>query len=159
MPKKKSKKVVKGLPVRCVWGLICSMSSIDQKTNNISLFNVIENFNVPKGFFKKNKELITIFAPYQVILFLRRLIDVNISDDEILLDLRYKAINPEGVTLVENISSFKFLGGKQSMRISIDMQAIVVNIPGLYLNKIEIKRPEDDDFVEILELPFQVISL
>ena len=37
--------------VRCVWGLLCSLSSIDQEKKNISLFNVIEQLNIPQSFF------------------------------------------------------------------------------------------------------------
>lgn len=163
MPKTSNRENEKSkLPIRCVWGLICSLSSVDQKTNNISLFNIIENFTLPKKVFdeqEKTKKLINATIPYQVILLLKRLIDINISDEEKLLDLKIMVINPQGKILAENISSFKFLQGKQNMRVTIDMQGIVVDTAGLYLHKIEIKIPENNNFVEIYDIPFQVTSL
>ncbi len=149
-------------PISCVWGIMCSMSSVDQTTNNVSLFNILETFTLPLT--KKEledqlkvKNPLNIRVSYQVVLFLKRLIDIKISNEEKHADLKIKTINPEGKVVSETAFSFVFIKGKQNMRLILDINGMVVDKPGLYLHKFEIKASDNKDFFEIYETPFQVM--
>ena len=89
------KKKVKIDHIKCVWGLLCSLSSIDQKTNNISLFNIIEQLNLPLAYFeqqKKEKRSLILPMPYEVILYWRRTLNTDIQSKEIAIDLKLKTL-------------------------------------------------------------------
>src|SRR3989344_3127573 len=36
-----------------LWGLLCSLSSIDQERNNVSLFYIVEEIGIPQEIFKQ----------------------------------------------------------------------------------------------------------
>ena len=73
MPEKKKEiKKVEIDPIQCVWGLICSMSVTDKDTNNVSLFNIVEQFNLPEDAFstqKKENKTLVFPTQYEIILF------------------------------------------------------------------------------------------
>ncbi len=145
--------------VQCVWGLLCSLSSIDQERNNISLFNVIEQFNLPKDFFvqqEKEKKPLLFINPYEIVSCWRRTLDLGISDEEILADSKIKTIDPTGKVLQEALIPLKFPRGIKRLRSRFVMQGIMASVVGDYIHQIEIKLPNQEDFKKVLEIPFEI---
>ena len=148
-------------PIQCAWGLLCSLSSTDKDSNSISLFNIVEQFNLPKDAFDRQKEAkkVLLFpAQYEVILFLRRALNVSIFDDEILSDIKIKTIDPSGNTIQETISSFKFPKGMKRLRFRVIMAGLSFTTIGNYVHQIEIKSLTSNDFRKLLEIPFEIIE-
>jgi hypothetical protein len=147
--------------VQCVWGLLCSLSSTDKDSNNISLFNIVEQFNLPQEAFNKQKqEKKTLVSPiqYEVILFFRRTLGVDIFDEEILSDLKIKTIDPNENVIQETISSFKFPKGMKKLRFRIVMGGLFFTTAGNYIHQVEIRSQIGNDFKKLLEIPFEILE-
>ncbi len=145
--------------VKCVWGLLCSLSSIDQERNNLSLFNIIDQFNIPADFFiqqKSEKKTLLFMHPYEIILLLRRTLDIGIADEEIAADIKIITIDPDGKNLQEILSPIKFPKGIRRLRFRITMQGLLASMAGDYVHQIEIKWTNQDEFKKVLEIPFEV---
>ena len=161
--KKNTGKVLKVIdPIECVWGLICRMSSVDQRTNNISLFNIIEQFNLPADYFIKQKEAkqpLLFPGPYEVILHWRRKLDIKISNEEISADLKVSTISPDGITLMEMNSPIKLPMGKKNLRFNMEWPGLRANVPGDYIKRVEVKFSADKEFRFVCEIPFTVVMV
>src|SRR3989344_355971 len=97
--------------IKGVWGVLCSMSSVDQQRNNISLFNVIEQFNLPVAFFEQQKKLkktLVFPLPFEIVVCWRRVLNIGISDEEIASDIKIKTIDPGGGVLQEMLVPLRF---------------------------------------------------
>ncbi len=146
-------------PIKCVWGLLCSLSSTDQLTNNISLFNIIEQFTLPAVYFRKQKseeETLIFHYAYEVILNWRRALSLEISNEEISADLKFKIIGPNEEILQETIAPLKFPQGKKNVRFRIPMPGLVANLPGSYIGRVEVKFKDEKEFKQSLDIPFEV---
>lgn len=156
----KGKNIQKKVPsVYCVWGMLCSFSSIDQERNNISLFNIIEQFNLPAQLFteqlKQNRPL-TIAYEYEIVLLWRRVLDIKISDDEIIKDLKIKTIDSSGKVIQELVVPLKFLKGKKSLRLRIGSPGLTFTRQGDYVLRIEMEGLDDSEFEKMIEIPFLI---
>lgn len=145
--------------IKCVWGLFCNLSSTDKDSNNISLFNVVEQFNIPKDFFIKQKEqkkpLLFVYQS-EIVSCWRRTLDIGISNEEISFDLKIKTIDPSGEVLQEVLTPFKLQKGIKRLRSRVLMQGILASIPGDYVHQLEIKLLTDNSFKKVHEIPFEV---
>lgn len=143
--------------VHCVWGLVCSMSSIDQERNNISLFNVIDQINPPQAFFidqeKMNKPIIFPVS-HEVVLNWRRVLDLSIDESEILADFKVNVIDPNGKVLQETTAPLYFQKNVKMTRARIAMGGFALTTPGNYVYRVEIKQPHKTNFVKVCEIPF-----
>jgi hypothetical protein len=145
--------------IRPMWGLLCSMSSIDQQKNNISLFNVIHQFNLPSALFdqqKKEKKLILFPYPFEVVLCWKRILDLNISGEEIPADLKLKLIDSENKVLQETLAPLKFPQNTKTLRYRVEMPGILASTPGSYIYQVELKLPDWKNFKKELEIPFEI---
>lgn len=148
--------------IDCVWGVICSLSSTDQDSKNISLFNLIDQFNIPQEFFeeqKKQGKSLIFRLQHELILFFRRKIRTEISNAEMLTDIRIQIIDPQGIILEEKFIPFKFVTGKRNIRLRIPKIGVMASMAGDYVYKIDIKIPEESDFEKGIEIPFEVKEL
>ena len=95
MPKRSDKQQRDTSPVRCVWGLLCSMSSIDQQRNNISLFNVIDELHLPADAFKANEKRRILFE-HEIVTLWRKTMDTEIDDRTLRFDIGVSLFDPNG---------------------------------------------------------------
>lgn len=145
--------------IQCMWVLFCSLSSTDRDTNNISLFNVIEQFNITKDFFLKQKEPnkpLLFMHPCEIVSCWRRTLDVVLSDEEIFTDLKIKTVDPTGVVLQEILTQLKFPRGMKRLRSRVVMQGLLVSKAGDYVHQIEIKLLNQKEFKKVFEIPFEI---
>jgi len=160
-PKKKISKKSTIEQIRCVWGVLCSMSSVDQERNNISLFNMIEQFNIPENFFvqqKKEGKNLFFQVPHEVVLLWRRTL-IDLDDKEILADFKIKTVDPLGKVLQETLIPFKFLKGIKRLRSRFILPGITASVPGSYLHLIEVKESTSTSFKEVHQIPFEIIEV
>jgi hypothetical protein len=146
-------------PVQCMWGLLCSQSSIDQRLNNISLFNVIQQINLPTVFYdqlKKEKKPLALQFPHEIVLCWKRTLPSGISEAEILADLKIKTIDPHGAVIQEIAAPFAFSYGKQRFYYRVEIPVFIVSVSGNYVHEIEIKFPEKDIFKKVFGIPFEI---
>lgn len=159
MEKKRKTKKIEVDYIKCVWGLLCSLSSVDQEKNNISLFNVIDQITIPKSFFEKQlvDKMDYIFPlPHEIVLCWKRTFDISVFNEEIFADFKIKTIDPSGMVLQETLNSIKLPQNIMRLRVRFPMQGILASQPGNYAHQIEVKSQNQKDFKKILEIPFEV---
>ena len=156
---KKPKKETRIQHIKCVWGIICSLTSTDENSKNISLFNIIEQFNLPQVFFdqqKKESKLFLYPIPHQVVLFWKRTLNLDISDEKISVEIVLKAIDPSGKIIQEILQPFELPQGCSSLKLVIQMAGLIATAYGDYSYRVELKLPESEILEEILSIPFAV---
>ncbi len=146
--------------IHCVWGLICSLSSIDQEKNNISLFDVVEEINIKKNNLpsretKKGKILLVPF-PHEIILLFRRRFRLEISSEELITDCKINLIDSRGIILQEIITPLKIQKQKRRLRFRVRVGNLAVTDSGDYIYEIQIKEPGKDNFSTAFKIPFEV---
>lgn len=155
--KKKNKPEVKEY-VNCLWGIVCSMSAIDQEKNNISLFNVISQLSVPEEVFEKSKEVpVLVQHVHELVVVFRRAVESKYCDNELIIDVKISLIDPTGKALSEIISPIKFDIGKRTMRFRIQLPGFPLTTSGDYVYRIEVRQPTSKDLVKVDEVPFEVL--
>jgi len=161
MDKKRKGKKIEIDYIKCVWGLLCSLSSIDQERNNISLFNIIEQVTLPKNFFEKqlaDKKDYIFPLPHEIVLCWKRTFDTSVFNEEIFADFKIKTVDPLGRVLQEILNPIKFPPNMKRLRVRFAMQGVLASEPGNYVHQIEMKVQNQKDFRKILEIPFEVVQ-
>lgn len=151
-------------PIYCVWGLLCSDSSLDKAKNNLTLFNVIDQFQVDKRAFVKSQEMeqpVGVNAQHEIVTLWRRKIDARIDNRELTFNISLSLVDPSGKT-VANVISDSPLVMKSSIRVHrfrMKFDALLVTQPGDYTYKIWFKAPDEEQFTLGKEVPFIVSEL
>ena len=145
----------KEVQVSCVWGLLCSLSSIDSERNNISLFNVIDQINIPQQAFTQNTPFIIDFSPELVLLW-RRILPVELCDFDIGIDTKISLVDPQGKVLQEKLLPVFFKKGMRNTRARVHINGLTLTVPGDYSYHVEVVQPGATTFTKALEIPFFV---
>jgi hypothetical protein len=144
-----------------VWGHICSLSSIDQERNNISLFNVIDQLTIPAeafGMYTSNNKPVLIQIEHELIFLLRRAIDPAILGGETIpVDLKVSLLDPRGTALIENLLSFNFPPARR-FRQRIKFPGFFITEPGDYVYKVEMREHDHVSFNKSCQIPVDVRS-
>ncbi|HQT82643.1 MAG TPA: hypothetical protein PLW99_00650 [Candidatus Paceibacterota bacterium] len=121
----------KNKTLEAVWGALCGNSSIDQETNNISLYNVLERviFTKNKGENKTPKGPDVAPLQYEYIVLLQRPDPV---DKKATYPLTLRIRDPKGVVLNEAPIPAVFDVDKKRLRIRIQNNAFVISGSGEY---------------------------
>lgn len=142
------------------WAMVCGSSSVDQNTNNLSLFNVFEEITVnnlsaqiPQGQQQiKPGDTIAVLFPHEVITVWSR-DDVN---QEARAEMKVEFIDPSGKVLFSNNPAILFEDKKQRMRIIMKINGMQITKPGLYRYVISLKTLADASAKEVATLPIMV---
>ena len=122
--------------IRIVWGVLCSLSSIDKDRNNISLFNVIDQVNVPKKDLlkahKQNKKGLIIPIQHEIVFLCRRLVSPALCNELVSIDVHVSLIDVNGTILVELLVPVQFSAGQRNMTCRVSRKDIKVSDFGDY---------------------------
>ena len=152
-PKKKKKQVPL---IQCVWGLLCSLSSIDQERNNISLFNVVDQINLPKQFFSASSGPKPLPFAHELVTLWRRTIDTTVDDRELLVEVEIALVDPRGVAIQQVLSPLKFAPGSRRARFRIKTDGIQITSPGDYIYRIRIIPSDGTEPTVVWTIPLEV---
>lgn len=125
--------------VRHVWSILCSSSSIDQQTNNLSLYNLLEEITlVKKEINEKKKEA---KGPYLPILISFQLITLWEKIEPGLVESRAKIqlVDPEEKILIESEYDFKIEPHQEKTRYIANLNALPFTTDGMYQFRILLK--------------------
>lgn len=140
--------------VHCVWALACSMSSTDQRKNNISLFNVIDELTIPSLAFGEGARPIPL--EHEIVSHWRRVLDTRVDDREMLIDVAFELVDPGEVVVQRLIAQLVFPPGKRRMRLCVGSNAFFITNPGDYTYRISCKSIDEEEFNKVYEIPFEV---
>ncbi len=140
--------------IKHIWSVLCQKSSVDQQSNNVSLFDVFEalevdispasNVKVPDD----NPEF-NIPVQYQVVTLWTRT-DTKNAEGQIQITL----VNPYGKEKILVNSELKFPSDKRRMRSINQIQGLPVNKSGDYHFIVELK--QEEKFQKVADLPLEV---
>lgn len=138
--------------IKHIWSVLCSNSSIDQTTNNVSLFNVIEqieltkksgsefNEDVEKGI-GINLELITLWQK---------------TGRQTSFEHFVEFVDPIGKVLNEIKFPFNFPEKVKRFRANLKIQGLKITKGGEYNFRISVKEESQTKFTKIHELPLLI---
>jgi len=156
--KKKMKEKIKMPNLR--WAILCKTASVDQQTNNLSIFNVIEEFTVNKsistspvtGRLSNFSDKTQINGDFTVVIQLDNCTDIKTAK----FDLEINFSSPDGISFAKTELSPVFQEGKNRLRIIVALNAIIIKDPGVYNFIISTRTDEDDSFMERTRIPLEV---
>jgi hypothetical protein len=141
--------------VKHIWTVLCRSTSVDSKTNNISLFDVFENLKISISLPKQKKTPLlkkaNIPVDYQIVSLWTH--DLK-RQDKLKIKIVFK--DPEGKELDIVTKDLILPADKKRMRDIIKVQGIVVGESGTYIFKIMVKEKGDKKFQSVAELPLEI---
>ena len=135
-----------------IWSILCQSSSVDQKSQNISLFNVIEQINIQRNANNTNNGApVKIPFPTHLVVLLRKL-DKSDSTGSMKIEI----IDPENKTLDSKITPINITDlTKDRWRFIFSIPTMTITTPGYYTFRILLKI-NTANYVTINELPLSV---
>jgi hypothetical protein len=134
---------------KLTWAILCSDSSIDRERNNVSLFNVIDQINVPGEVVITENAVLGI--KLQLVAMLRRDKE-NLSNEK--YNVLFEQIGPKGVSLSRNEVVAEFPEGNHRIRLIFAFNGLPVSEIGAHVFNISILTAHGP--VLLGEVPFDV---
>ncbi len=137
MPKEIKK--IEILPIKYVWSILCAGSSIDQQTNNLSLYNLIEELTLLRGDVENQKKtaqsaILPIAFPFQLITLWERS-DMGAIETFVKMQL----LDPAEKVLNEIEYAVKIEAHQERNRFTVNFNAFPFTADGSYQFKSFVK--------------------
>lgn len=141
--------------IKHIWSVLCQKSSVDQQSNNVSLFDVFEALEVdinpaPNIKSPSNSEY-NIPVQYQVVTLLSK---IKTDPKDTQYNIRITLVNPDEKEKILVDQNLTFVANKKRMRSINQIQGLPVNKSGDYHFIVELK--EDGKFEKVADLPLEV---
>ncbi|HVZ75856.1 MAG TPA: hypothetical protein VG934_01130 [Candidatus Paceibacterota bacterium] len=142
-----------------VWSVLCEKSTIDSDSNNITLFNITEQINIPKAISVHVGEAPETDQNPQGIFFNRELVtlwrrDTGAELESFGFDAKIELIDPKGKLLQTMEFSPEFQHFRR-LRTRINWQILPTTLAGEYLFRVLIR--DGKDFEMVSEVPLEVV--
>jgi len=134
------------------WSILCEKSSIDIGTNQLSIFNCIEEINLTINRIKDPKEPFRIPAIFEIISFWT----IENSKKENKIMLKYDFVSPNNEILSSIEPTHKIPPGQLRFRDRNFIHGLTVTTAGKYLIKIYQKEIPSKTFDLVKEIPLDI---
>jgi hypothetical protein len=129
-----------------VWSILCSQAIIDRETNNVSIWNAIEQITIaaepkPRGVVPIRFDIAT--------LCVRSDMDVPAKGN-----LRIILSTPSGEDVQLNEAPIDLINYERARNIT-QIQGLPANESGIYIIKIELK--QDDEWEQVAKIPVSIV--
>lgn len=137
--------------IQHAWSILCSGVSIDRQTNNLSLFNIIEQIKIPKNRLVEAEEngvkKLAVPMAFNLVTLWRRVVSDTVEEAEVEISL----VDPNGG--IRKISEYKlnFPAKIQRIRVPIQWAGIKTDSSGVHIFKISLKENRQKSFKEVGE--------
>jgi len=146
-----TQKLVKEKQVEHIWSILCSNSTLDKDSNNLSLFNLIEQLNVnTKEDLKSGKAFNIPIALEFVSRFKKNIVGA------LNLEVELKIIDPESKTIGTFTKEIDFRKELRNFRLRNRFEGFRVTVPGTYYFEIGIRDKKTDPFTVVCRSPLEV---
>lgn len=132
-----------------IWTILCRKASIDNRSNNISLFEVVDQLNVVGA---QSEERVEIPAQFELATQWRR----SDSDEPERATGRMNLRLPDG----QQVQGSEFdidLSESLRHRNVISIGSLPVHGPGEYWFEIDVRAADSDDWESVYQLPLQIL--
>ncbi len=137
-----------------IWSVITNKTVVDKDSNMISLFDCIEQFNV--NIDKKNTEknkIKKVSAKFEIVSFWK--------DDEVKKERRgefaIELYDPNNKKLNKYENSFLMPKAMKRLRTIIAFEGFPITTEGEYIFKIKYRKNKGRKYIQVSELPIEVI--
>lgn len=137
-----------------IWALLSRRSVIDKESNNISIYDVLEQLEIGVKITKQEEtpQEIKIPIEYEVVCLWKR----ESKENKLTADLIIEIINPKGKTIKEIPQTIEVPAGMRRLRSVMRIMGFVASIPGDYLYRIKVKEEGQKEFRTAAEIPLEV---
>ncbi len=146
--------------IKHIWSIICSQSTIDSETNNLTLVNVIEKITVnvlPADIDKMKADGAKGFmlpAQLEVTSFFKKQDEKKVG----VFDMRVRMTNPVGETMITSLpQKIGLKEGVKNIRIRNRFAGIPVEKTGEYSFVVDLKDISETEYAEVGRIPLDVI--
>ena len=139
--------------IKHIWSLVCTSTAVDKISNNISLFNVIEQLNI-------------LIVKEDLVKIGQKTIPINfeiVNQFEILskvnnFEVRFDFLDPAGVCLMKTEHKLEIPNNSNTKNIRLIVKTNKINITsaGKYNISVNVKEPNKKDFIEVYKIPLTV---
>lgn len=144
------------------WALLCKNASIDQQSNQVSLFNILEEITVNKGplstsVVKKPSSFpgnTQIPGEFTLVVQLEKNARQKITDFH--PEMEVKIAGPDSEIISSNILPLNFEDDKNRLRTIVGFNAFVVKNPGEYNYTVSTRSSKSETFKEGARVPVEV---
>lgn len=137
------------------WSILCSSSSVDFESNNLTLSNIIDEITIPDALFTErpaNVDSVEINFNLQLVSLWSRT-EQTAADSDIVVKI--ELIDPDGKSLNTTEFNFQFPANKTRMRQRTNIPILVITNPGIYNFRVSTKS-EGTDFKKVYDTPLIV---
>ena len=142
--------------IELTWSILCSSSSVDIDTNNLTLSNIIDEITLPDVLFTErpaNIDRVEINFNLQLVSLWSR-VEKNTTDSDITAKI--ELIDPENKSLTTTEFNFQFPANKTRMRHRTTIPIIVITKPGIYNFRVFTKSKKESDYKKVYDTPLIV---
>ncbi len=140
-----------------IWSVICTSSSNDKQSNNMSLFNLVEEFSlqISKNEAKKIKDKKKLVIPFNQEIASRFF--KSKKGVSVIFEMRLDIVTPSSKVIKgKEIKTFNFDKKFSNIRIVNRVSTIPVEGSGLYRFSMKIREVGETKFVEVGSIPVEI---
>ena len=123
-----------------IWTVLCSSSTTDQETNNISLINALEELRVASDAFAKESDIaekgLVVPIAFELITLWKR---TEEGREDISIDAELEITDPNNKSVGKYLFPIKIKTGTERSRVRLRFPNMKVTMPGEYLFTIKLK--------------------
>lgn len=141
-----------------IWSIICGSANVDQATNNVSLFNVLEQLNIdPKAFVvaENNPKIPVVNINFELFTLWKK----NKKGLAVSALEKIDFIDPKGVVLGTIKSPLELSKDKDRFRLRVLIEGLKVTTPGEYKFKISVKDKSAVTYEVVAQIPLEVKAI
>jgi hypothetical protein len=131
------------MKIKHIWTLLCRRSVIDNETNNLSLYDILEQLTIKINVKKNSEEKIyniNIPIEYEVISFWTKSPDISEFNGELKLDI----VNPKGKILKFFEKPLTIPKDKRRLRSRIRISGFIADMEGIYTFRMNYRETAED---------------
>lgn len=157
-----TKKIQNDSALEVKWALLCKSASIDQQSNQVSLFNILEELTLNKSplgnsIVKKSSsfpEKTQIPGEFSLVVQLER--TTRSGSPGFQPEMEIKIMDPNDEIIATHSLPLRFDEGKNRLRAIVRFNAFIVKTPGTYNYVISIRSSKLEVFEEKARVPIEV---
>jgi len=142
--------------IKHIWTILCRRSVIDSETNNLSIYDILEQLTIDIKIKKDRKDKVTkINVPieYEVVSLWTKSPKATEFDGGIKLEI----INSEEKIEKTFEQPLKLAKDKSRLRSRIRIKGFVVEKPGIYIFRISYRENNRDKYIKAADIPLEII--
>lgn len=139
-----------------IWSILCRRSVIDQETNNISLYDVLEQLKIDLKIKKGQEVKITkvgIPIDYEIVSMWVKPKDVKEFSGTVLVE----CLDTEGKQIKKFELPMDIPANLRRMRSRLRIKGIEIDKEGVYTFKVNYKSKSESDYKHVADLPLEIV--